>query len=318
MAVADGTNNRMGGLLAAGAYRKARISLATQEAIWFYIFVGPWLLAFLIFTLGPMVASLFFSFTQYNAIQPPIWIGLKNFVTLSGDPVFWKSIRVTFTYALIFVPLNLAISLFLAAMLNLAVPAMRVIRTIYYLPAVLPEVVTGLVWIWIFNPDFGLLNYILYLATGIKGPNWLGSEAWVMPAVIISALWGMGSGVITFLASLQSVPPELYEAAEIDGASAFRRYFTITVPMISPVILFNLLVGTIGALQVFARIYVMTQGGPNYASYFYNLYLYSNAFSYFRLGLASAQAWILFVVIMILTMIILRTSGRWVYYAGGR
>ncbi len=318
MTFADGTNNRVGGLLGAGAYRKARISLATQEAIWFYIFVGPWLLAFLVFTLGPMVASLIFSFTQYNAIQPPVWIGLKNFVTLSGDPVFWKSIRVTFTYALIFVPLNLAISLFLAAMLNMAVPAMRVIRTIYYLPAVLPEVVTGLVWIWIFNPDFGLLNYILYLATGIKGPNWLGSEAWVMPAVIISALWGMGSGVIIFLASLQSVPPELYEAAEIDGASAFRRYFTITVPMISPVILFNLLVGTIGALQVFARIYVMTQGGPNYASYFYNLYLYSNAFSYFRLGLASAQAWILFVVIMILTMIILRTSGRWVYYAGGR
>ncbi len=318
MTFADGTNNRVGGLLGAGAYRKARISLATQEAIWFYIFVGPWLLAFLVFTLGPMVASLIFSFTQYNAIQPPVWIGLKNFVTLSGDPVFWKSIRVTFTYALIFVPLNLAISLFLAAMLNMAVPAMRVIRTIYYLPAVLPEVVTGLVWIWIFNPDFGLLNYILYLATGIKGPNWLGSEAWVMPAVIISALWGMGSGVIIFLASLQSVPPELYEAAEIDGAGASRRYFTITVPMISPVILFNLLVGTIGALQVFARIYVMTQGGPNYASYFYNLYLYSNAFSYFRLGLASAQAWILFVVIMILTMIILRTSGRWVYYAGGR
>lgn len=318
MTVADGADTRMGSLSGESSRRKARFSLATQEAIWFYIFVGPWLVAFLVFTFGPMVASLILSFTQYNAIQPPIWIGLKNFVTLSGDPVFWKSIRVTFTYALVFVPLNLVISLFLAAMLNLSVPAMRLIRTIYYLPAVLPEVVTGLVWIWIFNPDFGLLNYVLYLATGIKGPNWLGSETWVMPAVIISALWGMGSGVIIFLASLQSVPPELYEAAEIDGATALRRYFTITLPMISPVILFNLLVGTIGALQVFARIYVMTQGGPNYASYFYNLYLYSNAFSYFRLGLASAQAWILFVVIMILTLIILRTSGRWVYYAGGR
>ncbi len=318
MTVVDKTTTRVRSWLGTGSSRKIRLSLATQEAIWFYIFVAPWLLAFFLFTLGPMVASFLFSFTQYNAIQPPVWIGLKNFVTLSGDPVFWKSIRVTFTYAVVFVPLNLAISLFLAAMLNLAVPAMRVIRTIYYLPAVLPEVVTGLVWIWIFNPDFGLLNYLLYLLTGLKGPNWLGSETWVMPAVIISALWGMGSGVIIFLAALQSVSPELYEAAEIDGASALRRYFTITLPMISPVILFNLLVGTIGALQVFARIYVMTQGGPNYASYFYNLYLYSNAFSYFRLGLASAQAWILFVVIMILTLIILRTSGRWVYYAGGR
>ncbi len=298
--------------------KRFRFSLGAQEAMWFYIFVGPWLLSFFIFTLGPMLASFYFSFTQYNAIQPPVWIGLKNFVTLYNDPVFWKSINVTFTFSGIFVPVNLGVSLFLAAMLNLRVPAMRVIRTIYYLPSVLPEVVTGLVWIWIFNPDFGLLNYILYLTTGIKGPNWLGSEAWVMPAVIISALWGMGSGVIIFLAALQGVPQEMYEAAELDGANFLHRYFHITLPMISPVILFNFLVGTIGALQTFARIYVMTQGGPNYASYFYNLYLYSNAFSYFRLGLASAQAWILFVVIMILTMLILRTSGRWVYYAGGR
>lgn len=298
--------------------RKFHLSLEKQEAVWFYIFIAPWLIAFCIFTLGPMVASLYFAFTKYNAIQPAEWIGVRNFISLYNDPVFWKSIKVTFTFAGIFVPLNLVISLFLAAMLNLKVPAMRLLRTVYYLPSVLPEVVTGLVWIWIFNPDFGLLNYIIYLLTGIKGPNWLGSEAWVMPAVIISALWGMGSGVIIFLASLQGVPTELYEAAELDGASVFDRYFHITIPMISPVILFNLLMGTIGALQTFARIYVMTSGGPNYASYFYNLYLYTNAFSYFRLGLASAQAWILFVVIMALTMLILRTSGRWVYYAGGR
>lgn len=314
MAVADNINRRRG----LQKRINLHLSLEKQEAVWFYIFIAPWLIAFFIFTLGPMVASFYYAFTKYNAIQPAEWIGFKNFISLYNDPVFWKSIKVTFTFAGIFVPLNLAISLFLAAMLNLKVPAMRFLRTIYYLPSVLPEVVTGLVWVWIFNPDFGLLNYILYLLTGIKGPNWLGSEAWVMPAVIISALWGMGSGVIIFLASLQGVPTELYEAAELDGASVFDRYFRITLPMISPVILFNLLMGTIGALQTFARIYVMTSGGPNYASYFYNLYLYSNAFSYFRLGLASAQAWILFVVIMALTMVILRTSGRWVYYAGGR
>jgi multiple sugar transport system permease protein len=265
-----------------------------------------------------MIASLLLGFTRYNAIQPPKFVGAKNFILLYKDPIFWKSLRVTFTYTGVFVPLQLAISLFLAILLNLRVPGMRVIRTIYYLPAILPAVVTALVWIWLFNPDFGLLNYIIYLITGLKGPNWLGSEKWVMPAIIISGLWGMGAGVIIFLAALQNVPQELYEAAELDGASIFHRFWNVTVPMISPVILYNLLIGMIGALQTFARIYVLTEGGPNYASYFYNLYLYHNAFSYFKLGLASAQAWILFIIILILTLIALKTSGRWVYYAGGR
>ena len=177
--------------------------------------------------------------------------------------------------------------------------------------------VTGLVWVWLFNPDFGLFNYLLYLLTGIKGPNWLGSERWVMSAVIISGLWGIGAGVIIFLAALQSVSEDLYEAAELDGAGIVGRFWHVTVPMLSPVILYNLLIGMIGALQIFARIYVMTQGGPNYGSYFYNLYLYDNAFSYFKLGLASAQAWILFLIILLLTIIALRSSGRWVYYSGG-
>lgn len=294
------------------------LSLQSQEAVWFYILILPWLVAFLIFTLIPMAASLYFSFTEYNAIQPPTFIGLKNFVTLYKDALFWKSMRVTFVYTSIAVPLGLVISLLLSVLMNTRVPGMRVIRTIYYLPSVLPEVVTGLVWVWIFNPDFGLLNYIIYMTSGLKGPNWLGSETWVMPALIISGLWGMGSGVLIFLAALQSVPNEMYEAAELDGASILSRFFNITIPMVSPVILFNLLIGAIGSLQTFARVYVLTNGGPNYGSYFYNLYLYNNAFSYFRLGLASAQAWILFIVIMILTLIILKTSGRWVYYAGGR
>lgn len=294
------------------------LSLRTEEIVWFHIFLLPWLTGFLVFILFPMIASLLLGFTRYNAIQPPKFVGAKNFILLYKDPIFWKSLRVTFTYTGVFVPLQLAISLFLAILLNLRVPGMRVIRTIYYLPAILPAVVTALVWIWLFNPDFGLLNYIIYLITGLKGPNWLGSEKWVMPAIIISGLWGMGAGVIIFLAALQNVPQELYEAAELDGASIFHRFWNVTVPMISPVILYNLLIGMIGALQTFARIYVLTEGGPNYASYFYNLYLYHNAFSYFKLGLASAQAWILFIIILILTLIALKTSGRWVYYAGGR
>lgn len=300
------------------ARRRFALSLRTEEAVWFYIFLGPWLLGFLAFTLLPMLASFGLGFTRYNAIKPPEFVGLRNYILLYQDPVFWKSMQVTFVYTGIFVPLQLGSSLILALLLNLRVPGMRLIRTIYYLPAILPAVVTGLVWVWLFNPDFGLFNYLLYLLTGLQGPNWLGSERWVMPAMIISGLWGMGAGVIIFLAALQNIPQELHEAAELDGANILRRFWHVTVPLLSPVILYNLLIGMIGALQTFARIYVMTRGGPNYASYFYNLYLYDNAFSYFKLGLASAQAWILFVVIMILTVIALRTSGRWVYYSGGR
>ena len=294
------------------------LSLRTNEAIWFYIFLLPWLIGFLIFTLFPILASLGLGFTRYNAIKPLDWVGLKNFIFLSKDTIFIKSLRVTLTYTVIFVPIQLMISLFLAVLLNLRVFGMRTIRTIYYLPAILPTVVTGLVWVWLFNPDFGLLNFLLFKIFGIHGPNWLGSERWVMSAVIISGLWGMGAGVLIFLAALQNVPDELYEAAELDGATVLHRFWHVTIPMISPVILYNLLIFMIGALQVFARIYVLTAGGPNYGSYFYNLYVYDNAFSYFKLGLASAQAWILFIIIMLMTLITLRSSGRWVYYAGGR
>ena len=294
------------------------LSLRTNEAIWFYIFLLPWLIGFLVFTLFPILASLGLGFTRYNAIKPLDWVGLKNFILLSKDTIFIKSLRVTLTYTVIFVPIQLMISLFLAVLLNLRVFGMRTIRTIYYLPAILPTVVTGLVWVWLFNPDFGLLNFLIFKIFGIHGPNWLGSERWVMSAVIISGLWGMGAGVLIFLAALQNVPDELYEAAELDGATVLHRFWHVTIPMISPVILYNLLIFMIGALQVFARIYVLTAGGPNYGSYFYNLYVYDNAFSYFKLGLASAQAWILFIIIMLMTLITLRSSGRWVYYAGGR
>ena len=294
------------------------LSLRTNEAIWFYIFLLPWLIGFLIFTLFPILASLGLGFTRYNAIKPLDWVGLKNFIFLSKDTIFIKSLRVTLTYTVIFVPIQLMISLFLAVLLNLRVFGMRTIRTIYYLPAILPTVVTGLVWVWLFNPDFGLLNFLLFKIFGIHGPNWLGSERWVMSAVIISGLWGMGAGVLIFLAALQNVPDELYEAAELDGATVLHRFWHVTIPMISPVILYNLLIFMIGALQVFARIYVLTAGGPNYGSYFYNLYVYDNAFRDFKLGLASAQAWILFIIILLMTLITLRSSGRWVYYAGGR
>ncbi len=309
----------MSGMAAVGAggAERPRLSLRWREAINFYLFLAPWILGFLAFTAIPIVASLFLGFTKYNAISPPDFVGLKNFRFLYNDQVFWKSLRVTLTYTVVFVPLQLVSSLLLAMLLNLRVPSMRTIRTIYYLPSILPTVVTGLVWIWLFNADFGLINFFLYKAFEIRGPNWLGSERWVMSAVIISGLWALGGGVIIFLAALQNVPGEFYEAAELDGANILHRFWHVTVPMISPVILYNLMIAMILSLQVFTRIYVLTQGGPNYASYFYNLYVYDNAFSYLKLGLASAQAWILFVLILLLTVLALRTSGRWVHYSGG-
>ena len=294
------------------------LSLRSIEAVWFHVFILPWILGFLVFTAYPMVASVYFSFTKYNALKPPVWVGTSNFVIMSQDPVFWKSLRVTFVYAGCFVPLQMLISLVLAALLNYRVPLVRLLRTIYYLPSILPSVVSGLVWVWLFNYEFGLLNFVIYKLSGIKGPNWLGSEKWVIQATIISGLWGMGAGVIILLAALQSVSQELYEAAELDGAGALRRFLHVTIPMISPVILYNLIMGIIGSLQTFARIYVLTGGGPNYGSYFFSLMIYDNAFSFFKLGLASAMAWVMFIIIMILTYIALKTSGRWVYYAGGR
>ena len=285
------------------------LSLRWREAFNFYAFRGPWILGFLVFTAIPIVASLVLGFTRYNAIQPPELVGLRNFQFLLNDQIFWKSLRVILTYTVVFVPLQLAFSLVLALLLNVRVPSMSTIRTVYYLPSILPTVVTGLVWIWLFNADFGLIDFFIFKVAGMRGPKWLGSERWVMSAVIISGLWGLGGGVIIFLAALQGVPTELYEAAELDGASLWGHLWNVTIPMISPVILYNLMIAMILSLQVFTRIYVLTQGGPNYGSYFYNLYVYENAFSSFKLGLASAQAWILFVLILLMTMVAMRLGA---------
>lgn len=296
--------------------RRGRFSLRAKEAIWFHAFIAPWLAGFLVFTLYPILASIYYSFTRYNAIRPPVFIGLDNYRLLLQDPLFFKTLEVTFYYAAVAIPLNLLVGVMLAVLLNQKIPAMPLIRTIYYLPTVMPVVVVALVWIWLFDYNFGLINFIIYLASGFHGPDWLGDPNWVMPAIIFASLWSVGGSMIIYLAGLQGTPPELYEAAELDGAGRIRRFFAITIPMISPVIFFNLVIGLIGALQIFANIYVLTNGGPNYASYVYNLYLYNNAFTYFKLGLASAQAWILFVIILALSTAFFRSAGRWVYYGG--
>jgi multiple sugar transport system permease protein len=292
------------------------LTLRRREALWFHIFVAPWIIGFLVFTLYPTVAALYLSFTRYNALHPPIFVGLANYHTLFQDPVFFTSLRVTFTYAIIAVPLHLAIGLLLAVLLNQRIRAMRFIRTVYYMPAVLPAVIVALMWIWLFDYNFGLINYIIYSLLHIRGPDWLGDPHWVMPAIILASLWGVGAPMVIYLAGLQSIPKELYEAAEVDGANQLRRFFAITIPLISPVTFFNFIIGLISSLQIFTNIYVLTGGGPDYASYFYNLYLYNNAFQFFKLGIASAQAWILFVIIMVLTLLAFRTAGRAVYYGG--
>lgn len=299
--------------------RPRRALQARREALWFHLLISPWLLGFLLFMLYPVVASAYFSLTRYDVISPPHWVGLANYTYLfTRDRLFWKSLRITFTYVIVAVPLHLVVALALALLLNLRIRGMRTLRTIYYLPTIMPQVATAMLWLFLFAPTYGIIDWALRAGFGIHGPDWLGSPTWVLPAFILMSLWAVGGPMVLFLASLQGVPTELYEAAQLDGASPWRQFLHVTVPMISPLILFNLIVGLIAASQIFATAFVMTQGGPNYGSYFYNLALYNNAFVYFKMGLASAQAWVLLVIVMAMTLLVFRFSSRWVFYGSKR
>jgi multiple sugar transport system permease protein len=295
---------------------RRRSRLARQEAIAFYLFVAPWIIGFLVFTAGPVVASAYLSLTQYDIANPPVFIGLGNYVALARDPLFWKSLSVTTSYAILALPLGLVASIALALLLNLRLPALSIWRTIYYLPSVTSGVAVALLWQWIFQPTFGLLNVVLYQVFHVVGPQWLYDSNWVIPAFVIMSLWSVGGSMLIYLGGLQNIPTQLYEAAEIDGAGTWARLWHITLPMLTPVILFNLILGIIGVFSYFTNAYVMTQGGPNYASYFYLLALYQNAFEFLKMGVASAQAWIFFVIVLVLTIITLKSANYWVYYEG--
>jgi len=289
---------------------------AIRENLEGYAFISPWIAGFLLWTLGPFVVSLFLSFTRYTIIAPPEWVGLQQYRELfTDDPNFWQSLQVTFTYALFAVPLHLVLALIIALMLNQKAPLLGLWRTVYYLPAVISGVAVSTMWIWVFNPRFGLINTVLGFV-GIQGPNWLGDPQWVLPSLILMSCWSAGGGMVILLGGLQGIPVELYEAAMIDGANAWRKFWHITIPMISPLIFFNLIMGVIGSFQYFTQAFIMTQGGPGRASLFYNLYLYQNAFTYFKMGYASAMAWVMFVVILVLTLLVIRSSPIWVYYEG--
>lgn len=279
-------------------------------------FVSPWIIGFLGLTVFPVLASLYFSFCEYDVLQQPVWIGTLNYRQMFTDGVFWKSLYNTFFFAAFALPLGLFVSLGVAVLLNRGVRGRSVFRTIYFLPSLVPLVAGAVLWWWIFNGKFGLLNYGLS-KLGLPAPQWLADPSWTKPALVLMTIWGVGNSMVIYLAALQDVPRSLYESADIDGANAWVKFRHVTVPMISPVIYFNLVMGIIGSLQIFARPYVMLGGGgPNRSALFYAVYLFENAFRYFRMGYACAMAWVLFLIILGLTLIATRATRRHVYYAG--
>lgn len=281
-------------------------------------FISPWILGFLIFTVYPVVASFVLAFCDYDVLSPPAFVGLANFQDMGNDVVFTKSLVNTFVFAAMALPLGLAMALALAMLLNQPVKGRSIFRAIFFLPSLVPFVASAMIWIWILNGQFGLLNQALEAIGISKPPQWLADPNWTKPSIVMMSLWGLGNTVVIFLASLQEVPRHLYEAAEIDGAGAWVKFRHITLPMISPVIYFNLMVGIIGALQIFGPAYVMFgNGGPDRSAMFYALYLFQNAFEYRQMGYACAMAWVLFVIILFLTWAAHRSTRNKVHYTGG-
>jgi multiple sugar transport system permease protein len=304
---------------------KARMSKKSRRALkTALIFISPWIIGFLIFTLYPMVASFAFSFTEYHVKAPNEWVGLQNYINLFQDDDFWKALWNT-TYMVLFcVPLGLIWSFICALLLNLKVKGQSIYRVIYYLPSIVPTVASTMLWIWILNPQTGIMNTMLG-AIGIDGPNWLMDPVWSKPALVLMAIWATGNTTVIYLSGLQDVPTSLIEASQLDGANWFQRLIHITIPMVSPITQFNLITGVIAMFQYFAQAYVFSfalatrgssLGAPLKSTLFYSVYLYQNGFVYLKMGYASAMAWILFIIIMIFTIILLRTSEKNTYYAG--
>jgi multiple sugar transport system permease protein len=303
------------GRLGSAAGRRAGQRLARAEAIAGYLFILPWLLGFVCFLAGPMLASLYFSLTDYELVKPPRWAGLANYAQALHDPLVGQSLKVSAVYSLVVVPLGLVFSFLTALLLNQKVRGLSLFRSIFYLPVLIPAAVSSVLFGWLFNPQFGLVNEALALV-GIQGPLWLASTKWALPTLMILHLWTIGGPMLIYLAGFQGIPSDLYEAAAIDGAGAWRRFTRVTIPMMTPVIFFNLIMGLIGSFQAFTTSFVLTAGGPVNTTLFYVLYLYQNAFQNFRMGYASALAWILFAVILALSLLVLRSSAAWVYYEG--
>lgn len=281
------------------------------------LFISPWIIGFVIFILYPILLSLYYSLCDYDLLSAPYYIGFANYADLFWDEQFAVSLYNTFYYTAMYLPLSTILSLSLAMLLNSEVRGLAVFRTLFYLPTIVPVVATSVVWMWLFNPRIGIFNNMLSKA-GIIGPNWLGDPKWSKPALVLLGLWAVGQPMVIYLAALQGVPRQLYEAALIDGISSWGSFWHITLPFISPSVLFNVVMSLISSFQYFTEAYVISQGdgGPANSTLFYALNLYRNAFRYLKMGYASSMAWILFVVILVSTMLLFKTSGRYVYYGG--
>lgn len=297
------------------AKRKKRSSLDTSRQ--FYLFISPWLIGLVCFTLGPMFYSLYAAFSDWNGVTAPVFTGFANWRRMFlEDELFWRSIKNTFYYACVSVPLNLVVALFLAQMLNKKMPGTYFFRSIFYLPSVVAGVSVYIVWTYLFDPFTGVINDTLYYL-GIQGPMWLFDEYWSMPSLIIMNIFTCGGAMLILLAGLQDISTEYYEAAALDGANGFQIFRRITFPLLTPVIFFNLVMSIISSLQIFTQPQIMTQGGPMYSTYVYGLHLYNNAFRYNEFGYASALAWMLFLIIMALSMLVFKSSTLWVHYREG-
>jgi multiple sugar transport system permease protein len=295
-----------------------RSSLARREAIEAYLYLTPWLLGMIFITGGPLVVGLGLGFFEWRGStrELPLFIGLDNFIyMITKDPRFYGALQVTFTYALASILLSGLLSLGAALLMNQPLPGMHLLRTIYYLPVVVSQVAMAILWAFVSHRDFGIINEVLGWV-GIQGPDWLGTERWALSSVILMGLWGIGGPMVILLAGLRGIPREMYEAALVDGAAAWQRLRHVTLPLLSPTLFFNLITGIIFALQLFTQVYILTTGGPNFATYFFAYHIYVTAFQDSRFGYASALAAFMFVVILGLTLLTFRASGRWVYYAG--
>ena len=296
--------------------RSRRYRPARREAILFYLCISPWLLGFTVFILGPVLSSLGLSFTRWDLLSDPVFVGMRNYARMVDDKLFWQSLSVTIRYTLLYVPAELVGGLLLALLMNQrGVRGIRGARTIYYLPTIISGVAFVVVWMWLFQPEAGLINATL-ARFGIQGPRWLADPNTALTALWLMSLWGLGRAALIYLAGLKGIPQQLYEAAAIDGAGAAQSFRHVTLPMLTPTIFFNLILSIIGTFQTFTSAFVATNGGPLDSTLFYVLYLYRKAFQEFQMGYASALAWVLFLIILLLTILVVRSGQWWVYYEG--
>jgi multiple sugar transport system permease protein len=278
-----------------------------------YIFIAPFMLGFVLWFLIPALGSLWMAFQDWNMINPAKFIGLGNFRGMALDKLFWQALKVTTVYTAVSVPLSLVVAFLVALLMNVKVRGIAVFRTIYYLPGIVPAVANAILWAWILNSDFGLLNAFLHVF-GVTRVLWLQDPRWALPALILMSMWNLGGPMVIYLAGLQGIPNEFYEAAEIDGAGVWAKLWHVTVPLMSPVIFFNLIMGIIGTFQVFTAGYLITNGGPSNSTLFYVLYLWRTAFQFLKMGYGAALAWVLALIIVGLTVFVFRGLGRRVYY----